>query len=109
MNTRKPHILTAIRRLECNHVENFPTLPILTGGKGNDGRIKSIWEWRPFWERYRLDLAELSKKKEDRILVSGTTATHGPKAMEESESRARTHFLIDKIEGAIQSLGRGKN
>ncbi|HRG79458.1 MAG TPA: Rid family hydrolase, partial [Cyclobacteriaceae bacterium] len=38
-------------------------------------------------------------------LVSGTTATHGPKAIGGDDPAAQAHFVMDKIEGAIQSLG----
>ena len=41
----------------------------------------------------------------DRILVSGTTATHGDRVIGGTDPAAQTHFVIDKIEGAIQSLG----
>jgi enamine deaminase RidA (YjgF/YER057c/UK114 family) len=38
-------------------------------------------------------------------LVSGTTATHGNKLIGGGDPAAQMHFVIDKIEGAIQSLG----
>jgi len=41
----------------------------------------------------------------NRILVSGTTATHGSKLIGGNDPAAQTAFIIDKIEGAIQSLG----
>ncbi len=41
----------------------------------------------------------------DRISVSGTTATHGPQQIGGSDAAAQTHFVIDKIQGAIESLG----
>jgi enamine deaminase RidA (YjgF/YER057c/UK114 family) len=41
----------------------------------------------------------------DRILVSGTTATHGARHIGGADPASQTHFVIDKIEGAIQSLG----
>ena len=44
-------------------------------------------------------------RKGDRIWVSGTTATHGDKVIGGSDPAAQTHFAIDKIAGAIQSLG----
>ena len=41
----------------------------------------------------------------DRIFVSGTTATHGARAIGGRDPVAQTHFAIDKIEGALRSLG----
>ena len=41
----------------------------------------------------------------DRILVSGTTATHGDLLVGEDDPIAQTHFVIDKIEASIESLG----
>jgi enamine deaminase RidA (YjgF/YER057c/UK114 family) len=39
------------------------------------------------------------------VHVSGTTATHGSLAIGGTDPAAQTHFAIDKIEGALQSLG----
>jgi len=41
----------------------------------------------------------------ERILVSGTTATHRDRAIGGADPAAQAHFIIDKIEGAIISLG----
>jgi enamine deaminase RidA (YjgF/YER057c/UK114 family) len=41
----------------------------------------------------------------DRILVSGTTATHKEKLIGGTDPASQMHFCMDKIEGAIQSLG----
>jgi enamine deaminase RidA (YjgF/YER057c/UK114 family) len=43
-------------------------------------------------------------RKGDRIWVSGTTATHGERLIGGSDLAAQAHFVIDKIEGALQSL-----
>ncbi len=40
-----------------------------------------------------------------RISVSGTTATLGDRLIGGRDAAAQTHFAIDKIEGALQSLG----
>ena len=55
------------------------------------------------WE----DLAGFSRavRKGRRILVSGTTATHGTRGIGGEDAAAQAHFCIDKIEGALQSLG----
>lgn len=95
---RKPPFLTASGDLS-HHVENFP--PPYPSKEGSDGRMKALSG--TVWE----DIAGFSRavRKGNRILVSGTTATHGPRAMGGKDPSAQTHFIIDKIEGAIQSLG----
>jgi enamine deaminase RidA (YjgF/YER057c/UK114 family) len=40
-----------------------------------------------------------------RVLISGTTATHGDRLIGGTDPAAQTHFAIDKIEGALRSLG----
>ncbi|GAA0878383.1 hypothetical protein GCM10009119_13510 [Algoriphagus jejuensis] len=95
---RKPPFLTASGDLS-HHVEKFPA-PFPTE-LGSDGRKKALSG--TIWE----DVAGFSRavRKGNRILVSGTTATHGSKAMGGTDPGAQTHFILDKIEGAIQSLG----
>jgi enamine deaminase RidA (YjgF/YER057c/UK114 family) len=44
-----------------------------------------------------------------RVLVSGTTATLGDRCIGGRDPGAQTHFAIDKIEGALQSLGATLN
>ena len=39
------------------------------------------------------------------MLVSGTTATHGHRAIGGADPAAQAHFIIDKIEGSLRSLG----
>lgn len=95
---RKPPFLTASGDLS-HHVASFPA-PYPTK-EGSDGRTKALSG--TIWE----DIAGFSRavRKGNRILVSGTTATHGSKAMGGNDPGAQTHFILDKIEGAIQSLG----
>jgi enamine deaminase RidA (YjgF/YER057c/UK114 family) len=40
-----------------------------------------------------------------RVVISGTTATMGDRVVGGSDPAAQTHVVIDKIEGALQSLG----
>jgi enamine deaminase RidA (YjgF/YER057c/UK114 family) len=40
-----------------------------------------------------------------RIVVSGTTATHGGRLLGGADPAAQTHAVIDKIDGALQALG----
>ncbi|NUQ11949.1 MAG: RidA family protein, partial [Gemmatimonadaceae bacterium] len=41
----------------------------------------------------------------NRVWVSGTTATHGSRCIGGNDPAAQAHFAIDKIEGALESLG----
>jgi enamine deaminase RidA (YjgF/YER057c/UK114 family) len=41
----------------------------------------------------------------DRVLVSGTTATHGTRLIGGRDAEAQAHAVIDKVEGALRSLG----
>ncbi len=95
---RKPPFLTASGDLS-HHVENFP--PPYPTKLGGDGRMKALSG--TVWE----DMAGFSRavRKGNRILVSGTTSTHGDRVIGGIDPAAQTHFVIDKIEGAIQSLG----
>jgi enamine deaminase RidA (YjgF/YER057c/UK114 family) len=95
---RKPPFLTASGDLS-HHVESFPApYPYKAG---SDGRTKALSG--TIWE----DLAGFSRavRKGNRILVSGTTATHGSLAIGGNDPAAQAHYVIDKLEGAIQSLG----
>lgn len=94
---RKPPFLTASGDLS-HHLDSLPA-PYLT--KENTDRTQvlsgTVWE----------DIAGFSRavKKDNRILISGTTATHGSKVIGGTDPASQTHFIIDKIEGALQSLG----
>ena len=56
-----------------------------------------------YWE----DMAGFCRavRKGNRILVSGTTATHGDRMIGGDDPKAQAHFVIDKLEAAIISLG----
>ena len=47
--------------------------------------------------------------KGKQIHISGTTATHGNRVIGGKDPIAQTHFVIDKIEGALQSFGASLN
>jgi ATP-binding cassette subfamily F protein uup len=51
------------------------------------------------------DVVRFISKNPHRILVSGTTATYGFNVIGGNDPAAQAHFIFDKIEGAIQSLG----
>ena len=95
---RKPPFLTASGDLS-HHIDKLP--PPFPTKIGTDGRTQALSG--TIWE----DIAGFSRavRKGDRILVSGTTATHGDKVIGGSDPAAQMQFVIDKIEGAIQSLG----
>ena len=95
---RKPPYLTASGDLS-HHFETMPPpYPVKPGPKGRT-LVLSGTTWEPlagFSRAHRLD---------DRIWISGTTATHGERAIGGNDARAQFHFIIDKIEGALLSLG----
>ncbi len=95
---RKAPFLTASGDLS-HHIDGLPSpYPTL---EGSDGRIKALSG--TIWE----DIAGFSRavRKGNHILVSGTTATHGSVQMGGDDPAAQMHFIIDKVEGAIRSLG----
>jgi aryl-alcohol dehydrogenase-like predicted oxidoreductase/enamine deaminase RidA (YjgF/YER057c/UK114 family) len=95
---RKPPYLTASGDLS-HHIDTLPA-PFETRDS-EDGRTRALSG--TIWE----DLAGFSRaiRVGDRILVSGTTATHGNRVIGGKDPAAQMHFAIDKIDGAIQSLG----
>jgi len=95
---RKPPFLTASGDLS-HHVESFPA-PYAVERRA-DGRALCLSGTT--WE----SLAGFSRATRlgTRVHVSGTTATHGSRAMGGTDPAAQMHFAIDKIEGALQSLG----
>jgi aryl-alcohol dehydrogenase-like predicted oxidoreductase/enamine deaminase RidA (YjgF/YER057c/UK114 family) len=95
---RKPPFLTASGDLS-HHIDNFP--PPYAAKTGKDNRTQALSG--TIWE----DIAGFSRavKKGNRILVSGTTATHGSIVIGGTDPASQAHFIIDKIEGALQSLG----
>jgi aryl-alcohol dehydrogenase-like predicted oxidoreductase/enamine deaminase RidA (YjgF/YER057c/UK114 family) len=95
---RKAPFLTASGDLS-HHIYGLPS-PYPTQ-EGTDGRIKALSG--TIWE----DIAGFSRavRKGNHILVSGTTATHGSVQMGGDDPAAQMHFIIDKVEGAIRSLG----
>jgi len=95
---RKPPFLTASGDLS-HHVEAFPAPYAVT--KVNEMRSYclsgTVWEPLAGYSR--------ATRHGNRIMVSGTTATHGPRPIGGSDPAAQTHFVLDKIEGALVSLG----
>lgn len=95
---RRPPFLTAAGDLS-DHFDAMPDPYPTEPGLRYDRRAVSgtVWE----------ELAGFARavRKGDRILVSGTTATHGDRLIGGTSASSQTHFCLDKIEGAIQSLG----
>ena len=95
---RKPPFLTASGDLRHHFEEMPPPYPVKPGPRGRT-LVVSGTSWEP--------LAGFSRahRLEDRIWISGTTATHVGRAIGGNDPRAQFHFIIDKIEGALISLG----
>ena len=95
---RRPPFLTASGDLS-HHVESFPAPYSVEQRAG--GRVICL-SGTP-WE----SIAGFSRatRRGTHVHVSGTTATHGDRAIGGTDPAAQTHFAIDKVEGALQSLG----
>lgn len=95
---RTPPFLTASGDLS-HHLQSMPA-PYQTK-TGTDGRARcltgTVWETAAGFAR--------AVRHGQHIAVSGTTATLGERAIGGQDAASQTHFAIDKIEGALQSLG----
>jgi aryl-alcohol dehydrogenase-like predicted oxidoreductase len=94
---RKPPFLTASGDLS-HHIDSLPA-PFDTFESPNGIKVLSGTTWEKEFGYCR------AIKTGDTIKVSGTTASHGNKLVGGNDPSAQTHFVIDKIEGALQSLG----
>ncbi len=95
---RKPPYLTASGDLS-HHVASFPApYPVRADADGRRRALSgTVWETFAGYSR--------AVRVGNRILVSGTTATHGERVIGGTDPAAQTHFVLDKIAGAIESLG----
>jgi aryl-alcohol dehydrogenase-like predicted oxidoreductase/enamine deaminase RidA (YjgF/YER057c/UK114 family) len=95
---RKPPFLTAAGDLS-DHFDEFPAPYETRDGPRERVRVLSGTPWE--------EIAGFSRGVRDgnRVLISGTTATHRDRLIGGSDPAAQTHFVIDKIEGALRSLG----
>lgn len=94
---RRPPYLTASGDLS-HHIATIPNaFESVSIGKDRQ-QVFSGTEWEGFAGYCR------AIKDGNRILISGTTATHGEKLIGGSDPASQTHFIIDKIEGAVESL-----
>ena len=94
---RRPPFLTASGDLS-HHVTTFPA-PYPVHRAGDVARVSTATPWEAIAGYSR------AVRKGNRILVSGTTASHLGRLIGGRDPAAQTHFIIDKIEGALQSLG----
>jgi aryl-alcohol dehydrogenase-like predicted oxidoreductase/enamine deaminase RidA (YjgF/YER057c/UK114 family) len=95
---RKPPFLTASGDLS-HHLDSMPAPYRTTPGPGGRTWCLSGTPWE--------DIAGFARavRHGRRITVSGTTATLGDRVIGGADPAAQAHFAIDKIEGALQSLG----
>lgn len=94
---RKPPFLTASGDLSHHLHDSIPPYQLKTSGVTTHAYSGTVWE----------DLAGYCRavRRGQHIFVSGTTATLGQTLIGGIDAAAQTHFIIDKIEGAIQALG----
>ena len=97
---RRPPYLTASGDLS-HHLRSFPApFPVVRGARERDRVLTgTVWEERAGFAR--------AIREGDRVLVSGTTATHGTRLIGGDDAEAQAHAVIDKVEGALRSLGAG--
>lgn len=94
---RRPPYLTASGDLS-DHLAAIPKP--YASERGQDGRTRAssgtVWEGIAGFSR--------AVRTGDRVVVSGTTATHGERRIGGADPEAQADFVIDKISGALQSL-----
>ncbi|HMQ06904.1 MAG TPA: aldo/keto reductase [Saprospiraceae bacterium] len=95
---RKPPFLTASGDLS-HHFDAMPPAYQTESSTNQTTKVFSGTSWE--------DTAGYCRalKRGNRILVSGTTATHHNHLVGGIDPAAQMHFIIDKIEGVIKSLG----
>lgn len=97
---RVPPFLTASGDLS-HHLESFPAPFEVRPGPHGSMQCFSGTPWEPLAGYAR------ATRIGNRVAVSGTTATHRGRPLGGADPAAQTHAAIDKIEGALQSLGAG--
>ena len=95
---RKPPFLTASGDLS-DHLESIPS----PYKKRLDSNGREIIHTNTAWER----IAGYSRaiRRGNQVWISGTTASHADLLIGGDDPVAQTHFVIDKIEGILQSFG----
>ena len=102
---RKPPFLTASGDLS-HHLDAIPSVYTAEPVPGRPGRSRvssgSIWEPIAGYSR--------AVRIGDRILVSGTTATHGTdRCVAPGDAGAQATYILDKIAASISALGGSMN
>lgn len=95
---RKPPFLTASGDLS-HHIDNLPSPYEARHGQDGRRRVFSGTSWEDSAGYCR------AVRVGDRVVVSGTTATHGTRVIGGIDAEAQAHFVFDKIEGALLSAG----
>ena len=95
---RTPPFLTASGDLS-HHFDALPPPYEVRPGPNGTRRCFSGTAWEPMAGYSR------AVRSGHHISVSGSTATHGSRLLGGTDPAAQTHAVIDKIEGALQSLG----
>ena len=95
---RKPPFLTASGDLS-DHFNEVPSAYNKKELSGKRSAVSSGTSWEGIGGYSR------AVRIGDHIWVSGTTATHRESNIGGSDPESQTHFIIDKIEGALESLG----
>ena len=93
-----PPFLTASGDLS-HHLDAFPAPSDVRPGPNGTTKCFSGTPWEPLCGYSR------ATRIGSRIHVSGTTATHLSRLIGGRDPAAQTHAVIDKIAGALQSLG----
>ena len=100
---RKPPFLTASGDLS-HHLANLPPVYSATPvpGRPSRTRVDSGSQWEPIAGYSR------AVRIGNRILVSGTTATHGAgQVIGRGDPAAQTVYILDKISASLMALGAG--
>ncbi|EYD76031.1 aldo/keto reductase family [Rubellimicrobium mesophilum DSM 19309] len=98
---RQPPFLTASGDLS-HHLAEIPSAMSVVPDPDRPGRARAFSgsEWEPLAGYCR------AVRDRDRILVSGTTATHGrDRVVAPSDAGAQTTYILDKIAAAVRALG----
>lgn len=95
---RRPPYLTASGDLS-HHVAGFPAPYAVKEAAGGRRQVLSGTPWETLGGYAR------AVRVGDRAWVSGTTATHGDKVIGGTDAAAQFHFAVDKLAGALESLG----
>ena len=82
-----------------HHLASFPPPYEVHQAGGGRSLCSSGTPWESFAGYSR------AVRQGNRIHVSGTTASHRDRLIGGADPAAQTHFVIDKIEGALRSLG----